>query len=125
MVKGVIFNLTEARVTERRDATITVKVLIQNIGDRMGLVRWTHISIKRKEEVLSLGNPKEYEWQAQPNTQTPKGFHFEISMLENLNGCIFLAKGVYSSHKGRMEEKIWSSPLSGSLNPLEAKTGRN
>lgn len=116
-VRGADFNLTEARVTTRTDEFTTIKVLIQNIGDRMGFMRWDTIYIRVKTNIYHLKNPVENEEQLQPDTQTPRGFTFLIDNKEDLTGGMFIASGMYSSHRGKMIEKVWETPLTGNIQP--------
>lgn len=124
-IRGPEFNLTEARIDARQESFRRVKALIQNIGDRMGCLRWESINIKLGEEIFHIldNRDKEWEWQAQPESQTFKGFTFNVSSDVDLTGAIFFTKGVYSSHKGKMIKKTWEIPLIGMLKPIKEKKG--
>ena len=115
-VRGAEFNLTEARVTDRAGVT-TVKILIQNLGDRMGFMRWEKINLKVGTESFDYQFNKEEEFQLQPDTQTPKGVSFRVGEEKDLTNGYFIAKGVCSSHKGIMIEKAWKTPLTVILKP--------
>lgn len=118
-VRDSEFNLTEARVDARKNEFARVKIVIQNIGDRMGYLRWDNINLKVNDDIYNIRDlsEKEFTWQAQTDPQTPKTFHFKVSLDIDLTGGIFLAKGVYSSHKGKMIEKTWETLLTGELRP--------
>ena len=85
----------------------------------MGFLRWNTIFIKLDNELLNIyGNTEfEWNWQAQPETQILKGFTFEGVLNKDLSSGHFVAIGVYSSHKGKMIDKIWRTPLIGMLEP--------
>ena len=119
-VRGPEFNLTEARLIERSDLGFTVKILIQNIGDRMGFLRWNTILIKLDNELLNIyGNTEfEWDWQAQPETQILEEFTFGGAVNKDLSNGHFVAFGVYSSHKGKMIDEVYEIPLSGMLRPV-------
>lgn len=88
----------------------------------MGFLRWESIKIKLGDEFIGIYEDyeKEWEWQAQPETQTPKGFTFERGLKKDLTGGILVAKGVYSSHQGKgMMLKTWETHLKGMLKPIE------
>lgn len=122
-VRGPEFNLAEARIDARKDTFARVKIVIQNIGDRVGYLRWDNINLKVNDDIYHIRelSEKEFDWQAQADTPTPKTFHFKVSLDIDLTGGIFLAKGVYSSHKGKMIKKTWRTPLTGMLKPIEGE----
>lgn len=126
-VRGPHFNLTEAFVTKRAHENIDVEILLQNIGDRMGYLRWGDIKIKfgetfidaTEQKVEFLGAKKSvFEWQDKADTQIRRRFLFPIRKNRNLNGAIFVAKGEFTSHKGKMISHTWTVPLTGNLKPL-------
>ncbi len=117
-IRGPQFNLTEALVTKRRHENIDVIILIQNIGDRMGYLRWERIIIKLSKQEIGSSSPLTFDWEAQPDTQTKKRFLFPIPEAKDLAGAIFVANGVFSSHKGKMVTEVWEVPLIGKIDPL-------
>jgi len=117
-VRGPDFVLTEARVTDRTNETATVVVLIQNIGDRMGYLRWDTTYLKVKSKIFNLRAAREYNTTFASDTQQEKGgFTFLAGEDEDLTFGFFIAIGVYSSHEGGLKEKVWETPLKGSLSP--------
>ncbi|MFX1286078.1 MAG: hypothetical protein ACFFB5_20710 [Promethearchaeota archaeon] len=117
-IRGPQFNLTEARVTKRRHENIDVIILIQNIGDRMGYLRWERIIIKLSNQEIESSDPLMFDWEAEPSTQTKNRLLFPILGVKDLAGAIFVANGVFSTHKGEMVTEVWEVPLTGKVDPL-------
>ena len=113
-IRGPEFNIAEARVTQRLEDKTVLVVLIQNIGDRMGYVRWNEIIVKIGDKLIKTEAEayREYKRLFKPDTQIEKGFTFPIGDHIDLIGASFLAKGVYSSHEGKgMINKTWEIHL--------------
>lgn len=124
-VRGPEFNVAEARITDRTTDTRVVMILIQNIGDRMGYVRWDDIKFKVGERLFKPKVPTGYRGIIQADTQEERTFHFFAGEHENLVGGFFIAKGVYSSHKGKgMIPDTWKTPLTGILKPIKIEERR-
>lgn len=119
-IRGPEFILTEARITHRTEKTATSMVLIQNIGDKMGYIRWNTIYLKVKDQIYKIRNPPNKGLTYQANTQQEKGnLTFYVEEDADLTNGFFIAVGVYSSHKGGLHDKVWETPLTGILKPIK------
>jgi len=117
--KETKFKFIEARITNRDEPIFQVKVFVQNIGEGIALLRWESIYIDLDGKRYDMYSPIEWEWQTQPNTQTFKGFSFNIPVHIGLSGGYFVAKGAYSTHEEKMIEKTWKIALSGDVEPMD------
>lgn len=89
-VRGSDFVLTETRVTHRTEETATILALIQNVGDRMGYIRWDSTHLKVKSKIFTLKVPREYNTTYAPDTQQEKGgFTFLVGEDEDLTDGFF------------------------------------
>ncbi|MFX0211648.1 MAG: hypothetical protein ACFFDT_37070 [Candidatus Hodarchaeota archaeon] len=84
----------------------------------MGYLRWERIIIKLNNQEIESSSPLTFDWEAQPDTQTRKRSIFRIPAAKDLTRAIFVANGVYSSHKGKMVTEVWEVPLNGKIDPL-------
>ncbi|MFX0058377.1 MAG: hypothetical protein ACFE8J_08770 [Candidatus Heimdallarchaeota archaeon] len=126
-VRGLEFNLTEARSTQRKEELTHITVLVQNTGDRMGYLRWDKISIKLGEKIIQTEKEayKELTRIFASDEQVEKGFSFPLGKHEDLTKGMFVAEGVYSSHKGKgMISDTWIIPLTGKLKPIKEEKRR-
>lgn len=124
-VRGPQFNFTEARTVDRKHTELEkdlvyVNVLVQNIGDRMGFLRWEKVRIEVRNQRIEAHTPqKPWECPVQPDNQTSKQFSFIITKDFDLSDGVFTAEGVYSSLEGKMIEETFATPLIGQfLKPL-------
>ncbi len=126
-VRGPEFNLTEARQTHKKEELITITVLVQNTGDRMGYLRWDKISIKIGERIIQTEKEayKKLTGIFASDEQVEKGFSFPLGKHEDLTEGMFVAEGVYSNHKGKgMIPDTWIIPLTGELKPIKEEERR-
>ncbi|MFX0013313.1 MAG: hypothetical protein ACFFB2_02400 [Promethearchaeota archaeon] len=84
----------------------------------MGYLRWERVTIKLNSKEIESTDPLVFDWEAQPETQTKIQFIFSIPETKDLTGAIFVAKGAFSSHKGKMVTEVWEVPLNGKIEPL-------
>lgn len=100
-VRGPEFVIPEVRFIQLGEGFLTVHALIQNIGDRAGHLRFKSIQIQLNDGTLLDAHQPNKIYPLQPDSETLKGFTFRAEEPIDLKGGVFIAKGVYSSPKGK------------------------